>query len=862
MPDDTNSIATSWCALLAVPAKRSRFLGPKLILVFSVEILQEEPLGATAFLMFMINRPFNSTLIIFAGKSWSIIPSTVVYLSVALVIAIPLPVESQSGASNPVLPRAPREDLQGIFKTGYIVWDAHDPKKYNWVKPTADPSNASKMLCFEQTCFGYNRYTSKVEKAMMRIVRSTKGKIEAVRVLYRPLAAVTTKSRFTAHVRDALYEELMKITKGDIESESLPIDEQVPIDEKCIRVMLRRAQKRWIILKGYDQGAPLEENMKAPRKYWSTLRLGSCIDPDSGKNAFQVFVANSGTLLSAPNCICPQLLGKCYCHIYSETTKASKVHEIEPKRLENSRIHPVLVPRINGEEAHEKYETHQLEAEIKKDLTDTEALKQATGIPMDDPQSPYIPAMLTLWKMKEFLAKPYDSTDLDFEKLSLTSLIRFTKDHGRADVELGDKGRDRTGEPLVPAVSDVELGDKGRDHTGEPLVPAVSDVELGDKGRDHTGEPQLPVPTVFDASHPNKLRPSAVLRPGVFKIGNIVWDEHNPEKYDWVKPTKDLSNASKMLCILQTCFGYNRYTEKIEQATMKTRTGHAQKPFTGFYSSLAVITNQTRFTDEVRDALFQEFRTKITKYDIQYEFPTKDQIPIDEKCIHIMLRRAQRRSLFKSGYDPNASLEANMANPTRLYAWSALRFGHYNLESEKPGFQIVVDKITRELKVDEEPNCICPILLAKCYCLMRSKETKELKVHAISSTHLGDFLYHPTLEVRLNGDEAGEMYQTKQSTFEAVLEADLMDIEKLKLPTGSSVDSPQSHIRAVLTLWKMKGFLTKSFDSTDFEKSSLTSLIQPGKKRKGRADVEPGDESGSRVGEPPRKKAKTPQSSG
>ncbi|KAJ3762990.1 hypothetical protein EV360DRAFT_78770 [Lentinula raphanica] len=375
-------------------------------------------------------------------------------------------------------------------------------------------------------------------------------------------------------------------------------------------------------------------------------------------------------------------------------------------------------------------------------------------------------------------------------------------------------------------------------------------------------QPVAPVLAVPDTSRLKKSRRPSVFRPGVFKIGNIVWDERNPEKYDWVKPTGDLSNASKMLCILQTCFGYNRYTEKVEQASMKMGTGNAQKPFTGFYSSLAVITIQSHFTDEVRDALFQEFRTKITKYDIQYELPTKDQIPIDERCIHIMLRRAQRRSLFKSGYDPNASLEANMAKPKRLYAWSALRFGYYDFESEKPGFQIVVDRITRELRVDEEPNCICPILLANCYCLMRSKETKELKVHAISSTHLEDFLYHPTLEVRLNGDEAGEMYQTNQSTFEAELKADLIDIEKLKLLTGSPVDSPQSHIRAVLTLWKMKGFLTKSYDSADFERSSLTSLIQPVKKRKGRADVEPGDESDSRVGEPPRKKAKTPQSSG
>ncbi|KAJ3773763.1 hypothetical protein FB446DRAFT_731582 [Lentinula raphanica] len=370
----------------------------------------------------------------------------------------------------------------------------------------------------------------------------------------------------------------------------------------------------------------------------------------------------------------------------------------------------------------------------------------------------------------------------------------------------------------------------------------------------------LVVAAPLPASRPEKLQPSVLLRPGVFRIGNIVWDERNPEKYHWVKPTGDLSNASKMLCILQTCFGYNRYTEKIEQAPMKMGTD-TQKPFTGFYSSLAAITVRSYFTDEVRDDLFQEFRTEITKYDIQYELPTKDRIPIDERCIHIMLGRAQRRSLIASGYDPNASLEANMAKPTRLYAWSALRFGFYDFESENPGFRIVVDEKTRELKVDEELNCICPMLLAKCYCLMRSKETKELKVHAIYSTLLGNYLYHPTSKVRLSGDEAGGMYQTNQSTFEAAVEADLMNIEELKLQTGSSVTSPQSYIRAVFELWKMKRFLAKTFASENFEKSSLTSLLQH-RKRKGRADVEPGDESGSRVGEPPRKKAKTPQSSG
>ncbi|KAJ3818839.1 hypothetical protein F5880DRAFT_1510639 [Lentinula raphanica] len=324
--------------------------------------------------------------------------------------------------------------------------------------------------------------------------------------------------------------------------------------------------------------------------------------------------------------------------------------------------------------------------------------------------------------------------------------------------------------------------------------------------------------------------PKGTLR-GVLKIGYLVWNKSPYGEHRWVQPTDDLSHASQMLCFESLiCFGYNPYTQKVESEMIQTRAdGHRIKR--GLYSSLAAILSKTRFT-EVKDALYQQL-IQIKKDTIQSEFLTEvepqlpvdeRQVPVDKQCVYVMLRRAERYSIFESGYDPGATLEQNM-KIRKITQRSRLRFGHYNFEKE--GFERMKDDRTREPRNGREPNCVCPALLGYCYCLMSSETTTA--VHEILPKLLltqPHDIYHPTLTCALDGKGVAARFEDQE--FRDEIRNDLMDA--LEEHTGLRVDNlPQTYIRAVLTRWNSKYYLS-NFNSADLDRP-LTSLLAPATKR-------------------------------
>ncbi|KAJ3771577.1 hypothetical protein FB446DRAFT_97325 [Lentinula raphanica] len=336
----------------------------------------------------------------------------------------------------------------------------------------------------------------------------------------------------------------------------------------------------------------------------------------------------------------------------------------------------------------------------------------------------------------------------------------------------------------------------------------------------------IAVPLPAGSRHPI---PSRTIH-GELKIGHILWEEHCDSedlKYKWVQRTEDLSATTEMLCYSHwwTCFGYNKHTGKVEKVSSMKK--NKEQPDSKFYSSLDAVVLRSSMTDQARDATFEMF-ARLTKDDIQKEFPNDQSTPEAQKYVHVMLRRGP--VIILSGYNAHRSLQQNM-RASSAFRWWKIRIAYLDPDSEE--FQIIIDQRTGELVLDgKEPNCICPQLLERyCYCLMASdSSTKELAIREIPSHRLDTRSpecewYHPVVVPMLNGKAATHMYANQQLALEQQIKNDLTNIEDLKLSTGSQIDSFSSYLgHALFPHLVMKEFLT-NFDRAAFEEKPITSLI-------------------------------------